>query len=126
MIHLLDLLCGWLFIAGEFESLPQRYAGNSQSALGVFLHETDRFIIVFIKHELLFARDSQKRKHVTTGERGHKCLLRIHKAWITQVGGSGRGLHLVSAVNFPGVITRIFLVFERLIAAFPSETDLMF
>src|SRR6059058_1659319 len=61
-------LCHWLFIAGEFESLPQRYAGNSQSPFGVFFHVADRFINVFIKHELLFARNSEKRQHVTTGE----------------------------------------------------------
>jgi len=35
-------------------------------------------------------------------------------------------LHLMAAVKFPSVITRIFLVFKWQIAAFPSEGNFVF
>src|SRR6266478_865724 len=123
MIHLLNLLRSRLFIAREFEPLPQRYPRNRQFALRIFLHNADRFIDIFIQYELLFARDRKERKHVTARKRCHKCLLRIDQLWVTQVSRCSRCLHFVSASKFPGVITRIFLILERLIAALPGESD---
>src|SRR5206468_9147385 len=61
MIHLLDFLRRRLFLAEEFQALSKCDACNGESPFGVFFHVADRFINVFIKHELLFARNGEKR-----------------------------------------------------------------
>src|SRR6266516_1373240 len=65
MIHLLDFLRRRLFLAREPKPRSKRYACDRQSTFRVFFHVAGCFINVFIKHKLLFGRDSQKREHLT-------------------------------------------------------------
>ena len=82
--------------------------------------------MIFVEHKLLFRRDRKESQHVATRERCHKRFLRIDKLWVSQISGIGRCLHFVSAIKFPSVIAWIFLILERRVAAFPSESHFMF
>ena len=61
-----------------------------------------------------------------SGKRRDKGLFRIGVRRIAEISRRGRSRHLVAAVEFPGVIARILLIFERLIAALPVERNFVF
>src|SRR5438552_16985897 len=63
---------------------------------------------------------------MTTRERSHECFLRIDIFRITEISWCGRSLHFMTTIKFPGVVARIFLVFERRVAALPSERNFVF
>src|SRR5205085_5012629 len=92
----------------------------------VFLHVTDGFVRVFVQNEFLFAGHGQEREHVATGERRDKRFFRIGVRGIPEIRRRGRRRHLMAAVEFPGVVARILLIFERLIAALPGERNFVF
>jgi hypothetical protein len=66
MIHFFKLFRRRLLVSGEFRLLPEDNARDRQFAFRVFLHEPNCFIDILVKHELLFARDSEERQHMAT------------------------------------------------------------
>jgi hypothetical protein len=115
-----------LFLAGKLELRVQFHARDRQLPVLVFLHVADGLIGVFVEHELLFAGNRQEREHVAARERSDKRFLGIDIFWIPDISRRGGRLHFVAAVEFPSMIARIFLVFERRIAAFPTKINFMF
>src|SRR4029453_9002415 len=99
---------------------------NGKPAFRIFLHMADRLVNILVEHELFFGRYGKKGEHVAARKRRHKRFLWIDKLWVSEIRRSSRRLHFVSAVKFPGVIARIFLILERRVAAFPSESNFMF
>ena len=78
-----------LFLAGEFEALSKCDVCNGESSFGIFFHVADGIVNVFVEHELFFARDGEKRQHVTTRKRCHKGLLGIDQVRVAQISGCG-------------------------------------
>ena len=62
MIHLLEFFRCWLLVAGEFRLLVENDARDRQSAFGIFLHMTDRFINIFVNGEDIRFKDGPKTK----------------------------------------------------------------
>src|SRR5262249_23596899 len=63
-----------------------------------------------IEHELLLARDRQKREHVTARERSDERFLGIDIRRITEISRGRRRRHRMAAVEYPSMIARIFLI----------------
>src|SRR5207253_8866941 len=106
--------------------LPVRDARDRSFAFRILLRMSCAASDIFVEHELLFGRHSKEGEHVTARERRDRGFLRIVEFRISEISGRGRRLHLMATVKLPSVIARIFLVFERPIAAFPSESNFVF
>ena len=89
-MHLVELLLGRLFLAGELELRMQLHPRDRQLAVLILLHVTDGFIGVFVEQELLFAGDGEKREHVAARERSDKRFLRIDILRVAEIGRGGR------------------------------------
>src|SRR6266487_2287371 len=126
MMHLIQLLRVWLFIARPGNLRVQLHPRNRQSAFRIFFHVADRFVGVVIEHKLLFTCDREKSEHVTTGERGDERFLGIDVGRIAKISRRGRSRHGVAAVEAPGVVARIFLINKFGAAALPTQSYFVF
>src|SRR5437660_6059727 len=82
----------------------------------------DRLIFIRVEHELLLARNCQKRKQMTARERSDESLLGIDIGGIAEIGRGRRCGHRMAAVEAPDVIARIFLIRKLGAAAFPFQS----
>lgn len=126
MMHLIEFLFGWLFLAGKLELRMQLHPRDRQFAVLVLLHVADRFIDIFVEQELLFAGDGEEREHVAARERSDKRFFRIDELRVAEIRRGGGRVHLVAAVEFPGVIAVVGLVLEVGRGTLPRQRHFVF
>jgi hypothetical protein len=68
MVHFVELFCTGCSISTPPNLRAKLDTSDGHFAFGIFLHMANRLVLIRIGHELLLARNRQKRKHVTARE----------------------------------------------------------
>ena len=77
MMHLFNLLKGWLSVTRESHVRAQGYFGHRNLAIAIGIHHTNCVIGVRINNKPFFRSTRQKEQHMATGKRCDKGLFGV-------------------------------------------------
>ena len=87
-------------------------AADDESAVVVFLEESNRMIAVGIEGEIPQRADCQKRKHVAAGEGRDECLLGVRELGLAEEFFRRGEREALSMAKIDPVFSRVILVAE--------------